>query len=196
MKISMYKRLLFCLLAFLVCFGCVACKSEPAPLTTAEDGLSAKTEDGGMEPSDALTSTFEETEEVIEEFSDDELLGKVGAWRGMSESGTLQERDQYKMITVKSKKDLDPYREYLSNFTEEYEKTILEDTAGTCVLIELTGTTEHTLFGTSSILQAGNSITILVSSDEVEDVLPKYTFFLLHFPEKIYNGEFINIDFS
>lgn len=196
MKMSLYKRLLFCLLAFLVCLSCVACKGESVPATTEEDGLHTKTENGENEPSNPASPTYEETEEVIEEFSDGELLGKVGAWRGMSESGTLQERDQYKMITVKSKKDLDPYREYLSNFTEEYEKTILEDTAGTCILIELTGTTENTLFGTASILQAGNAITVVISSDEVEDVIPKYTFFLLHFPEKIYNGEVINIDFN
>lgn len=197
MKTSLRKRMLLCLLSCIVCFSCAACNSQASPDETATDETaadekqSAETRDGGS--SDA--PSYEETEEVIEEITEGELLGKVGAWRGMSEDGTLQERDQFKMITVKSKKDLDPYRQYLSNFNEEYEKTILEDTSGTCVLIELTGTTENTLYGTSSIIQEGNAITILVSTDEVEEVIPKYTFFLLHFPGDIYNGETINVVF-
>lgn len=194
MKMSLTKRFLFCLLAFLTCFVCVACKNEPAPTSTEEES-SAQTQNDESNPSQSPLDPMEESNDFVEGEDDGELLGKIGAWRGMSESGTLQERDQYKMITIKSKKDLDPYRQYISNFTEEYEKTILEDTAGTCVLIELTGTTENTLFGTSSIMQAGNSITIIISTDEVEDVIPKYTFFLLYFPEEIYNGEVISIDF-
>ena len=192
MRITLRKRLFLCLLASLICFCCTACKAETPSATTDELSTETKTEE--KNPS-SPNPTMEETEEIIEEFDDGELLGQISAWRGMAESGTLQERDQYKMITIKSKKDLDPYRQYLSNFTEEYEKAILEDDAGTCVLIELTGTTENTLYGTSSILQAGNSISILISADEVEDVIPKYTFFLLHFPEKIYNGEVISVDF-
>ncbi len=192
MKITLRKRLFLCLLASLICFCCTACKAETPSATADELSTETKTEEN--DPS-SPNPTMEETEEIIEEFDDGELLGQISAWRGMAESGTLQERDQYKMITIKSKKDLDPYRQYLSNFTEEYEKAILEDDAGTCVLIELTGTTENTLYGTSSILQAGNSISILISADEVEDVIPKYTFFLLHFPEKIYNGEVISVDF-
>ena len=194
MKMSLTKRFLFCLLAFLVCFVCVACKNEPASTSTEEDS-SAQTQNDESNPSQSPLDPMEESNDFVEEEDDGELLGKIDAWRGMSESGTLQERDQYKMITVKSKKDLDPYRQYISNFTEEYEKTILEDTAGACVLIELTGTTENTLFGTSSIMQAGSSITIIISTDEVEEVIPKYTFFLLYFPEEIYNGEVISIDF-
>ena len=194
MKISLYKRALFCLLAFLVCLSCFGCKGEEAPATTADE-LLTKTEDGKQDPSAPLDPTSEVADEYLEDIPDGELLGKIGAWRGMAESGTLQERDQYKMVTIKSKADLDPYRQYLTNFTEEYEKTILEDDGGTCVLIELTGTTENTLFGTSSISQAGSAITILISADEVEDVIPKYTFFLLYFPEEIYNGEVISIDF-
>ena len=194
MKPTLYKRFLFALMAILLCFSSVACGSEEEK----SDGGNKKkdpavTEEGTEAEIPVPTETVEE--EFHDEIPDDELLGRIGAWRGLSESGLLQERDQYSMKTIDSKDDLDPYRQYLSNFTEEDEKMILDDTAGTCVLIELTAATENTLYGTSSIVQAGSAITIIISTDEVEEVTPLHTFFLLYFPERYYNGEVIDLVF-
>ncbi len=191
MKMTLCKRLLFALLALVVCAGLAACKEEETPATTQDPATQTKEETSTVIP----VPTTEEEDDFIYEIPDEELLGKIGAWRGMSESGTLPERDQFNMVTIKSKKDLDPYRDYLSNFSAEDEKRILEDTAGTCVLIELTGATENTLYGTSSITHGGNAITIIISTDEVEDVIPKHTFFLLYFPEQYYHGEIIDVAF-
>ena len=94
-----------------------------------------------------------------------------------------------------SKKDLDPYREYLSNFTAADEKKILADKEGICVLVELMDINRHTMFGTSSIVRGGSAITIIISVDEVEEELPSHTFFLLYFPEEYYNGEVIDLAF-
>lgn len=195
MKPSLYKRFLFVLVAILLCFSSVACGSEEE----ASDGGNKKKDPAVTEEEKSETEIPVPTETVEEEFHDeipdDELLGRIGAWRGLSESGTLQERDQYSMKTIDSKDDLDPYREYLSNFTEEDEKMILADTAGACILIELTAATENTLYGTSSIVRTGSAITIIVSVDEVEEVTPLHTFFLLYFPERYYNGEVIDLVF-
>ena len=87
------------------------------------------------------------------------------------------------------------YRQYMSSFSAEDEKKILEDEAGACVLVELTAATENTLYGTASVIQAAGTITIVISVDEVEDVLPKNTFFLLYFPAEYYNGETIQFTF-
>ena len=196
MKTSIYKRILFVLLALLLCFSCASCAKDPEGNTadvTAEGETETRTADSGEERIPVPTAT--EEEELVNEIPDEEMLGKIGAWRGWGGSGTLSEYDQYTIKTIKSKKDLDPYRPYLSNFTEADEKKILADDGGTCVLVELTAIDEHTLYGTSSIIQGGNAITIIISTDEVEDVLPKYTFFLLHFPEQYYNGEIIELAF-
>ncbi len=184
MKLTLCKRLFLLLLACLACLACTACKTAKEPSSTQT-----------QEISDSLPLTNNETEEILNELPEDELLGKIGAWRGFADSGKLTDREQFSMVTIKSKADLEPYRAYLTNFTEADEKMILEDKAGACVLIELTGTTEHTLYGTSSIAQAGNAITVMISTDETEDTLPMHTFFLLYFPEKYYNGEIIDLAF-
>ncbi|MBE6712407.1 MAG: hypothetical protein E7580_02670 [Ruminococcaceae bacterium] len=193
MKTTLYKRVVFAILALILCLGCTACGEEQAEQKT-----------GGKEKAPAATKKEEnKTEQSAPEVPNqapydqlpyEELQGKIGAWLGWSETGTLTERDQYSIVKIKSKKDLDPYRTSMFNFSAEDEKKILEG-SGTCVLVELTGATEHTLYGTSSIMRGGNTITIIVSTDEVEDILPKYTFFLLYFPEEYYNGEIIDLAF-
>ncbi|MBR7165614.1 MAG: hypothetical protein IKD18_04980 [Clostridia bacterium] len=190
MKMNFGKRISFALLALFVALSCAACKGKEEPDPTKENTAQTK-----EETSTVIPVSTEEEDEFIDAIPDEELLGKIGAWRGMSDSGTLDERDQYKMVTIDEAKDLDPYRAYMSNFTAEDEKTILEDTAGTCILIELSAPNDNTLYGTSSIMQGGSVISIVISTDEVEDVIPRYTFFLLYFPEAYYHGESINISF-
>ena len=194
MKMTLCKRILFAVLALILCLGCVSCAEEEKKQATndekkAEEVKTQATDENGGE----LPPIPEE--EFVDEIPDDELLGKIGAWRGWAEEGSLVERDQMKLIHIKSKSDLDPYRKYMSSFSAEDEKKLLEDEAGACVLVELTGATENTLYGTASVIQAADTITIVISVDEVEDVLPKNTFFLLYFPAEYYNGETIQATF-
>lgn len=194
MKLTTGKRLLFATIAFLLCFSCISCSKQEEKVTSTEEAALT------------ATATVEKEQEIIpapqtiveEEFKDeipeDELLGKIGAWRGWAGSGTLTTRD-HQLIRIDSKKDLDPYREYLSNFTAADEKKILADKEGICVLVELMDINQHTMFGTSSIVRGGSAITIIISVDEVEEELPSHTFFLLYFPEEYYNGEVIDLAF-
>lgn len=194
MKLTTGKRLLFAMIAFLLCFSCISCSKQEEKGTSTEE--TALTSTGTAEEQQELIpapNTIVE-EEFHDEIPEDELLGKIGAWRGWAGSGTLTNRD-HAMFRIESKKDLDPYREYLSNFTAADEKKILADTEGICVLVELVDLNQHTMFGTSSIVQGGSVITIIISADEVEDELPSHTFFLLYFPEKYYNGEVIELAF-
>lgn len=192
MKMTLFKRILLAVMAILLCVGGTACaKEEKAKKTeekkTVAEEVQTEAENGELPPIPE--------EEFVDEIPDDELLGKIGAWRGWAEEGSLVERDQAKLIHIKSKADLDPYRQYLSSFSEEDEKKLLEDESGACVLVELTAATENTLYGTASVIQGSDNITIVISVDEVEDVLPKNTFFLLYFPAKYYNGETIQLTF-
>ena len=191
MNANLFKRTLALLLAAMTCFACTACKSE-SDTTTTEDTATTATQ--GKEESAPSTAPQETEEEIVIEIPEGELLGLVDGWRGSSETGKLTERDQFSVVNIKSKKDLDPYRAYIANFTEEDEKAILSD-SGACILIELTGATEYTLYGTASITQVGNAITVFISVDEAEDPLPKHTYFLIHIPEKHYNGEIIEVAF-
>lgn len=192
MKLTLCKRLLFAVLAILLCFGSTACSKQEEQKTPATDAEPTTTAEGAQEAIPAPNTIVEE--EFHDEIPEDELLGKIGAWRGWAGSGTLTNRD-HALIRIDSKADLDPYREHLSNFSAADEKKILADKEGICVLVELVDLNQHTMFGTSSIVQGGNAITIIISADEVEDELPTHTFFLLYFPEKYYNGEIIDLAF-
>ncbi len=190
MKKTTYKRLVYGLLAFLMCLGSISCAKEPASDATTEEITLTATET--KEKPIPVPSTI--VDEPVDEIPEDELLGKIGAWRGWGDSGTLTNTDNG-VIPIKSKADLDPYRPYLSNFTAADEKKILADTEGACVIVELVDLSKHHYFGTASVIQSGSVITIVISADEVEDELPTHTFFLLYFPEKYYNGEVIEIAF-
>lgn len=180
-----YKRILCLALSFLLCFSFCACKKE-APNPETEE-----------------TQTKEETKKPALPSPDDsnviaseEILYDMNTWLGRGDSGKLEQKGDYKITEIKSKKDLDPYKDYMYFLSQEDVDSLFAEKNGKCILVELTGRTEHTLYGTSSILREGDNITVYVSVEEYkEEVLPLHTYFLLHFPSEIYTDEKIRLSF-
>lgn len=185
MNNTFLKRLFCAAGAILLCLSHFACAKDQ-PITTEED----ETETGLLTKDRSPVS-----EEEYDYAEEEELLGKMETWLGYADSGKLSAPDSFTTTVIDDKKDLDPYRNFISGFTSEDEARILEDDGGKCILVELTGKTEYTLYGTSSVMKNGSSITVVVSTDEVEEAGALHTYFLLYFPSDIYDGEVIDITF-
>ena len=174
-----FKKTICFIIALLLCFSLCACKQEE-PVTTKPTATNTE------EEKKPATPPSSENNLIV----DEEILHKTNAWLGRGDSGKLLENDSYKITEIKSKNDLAPFRQYMYNLTDKDIDTFLADEGGKCILVELTGKDEHTLYGTSSILETGSTISIFVSIDEEsEESLPMHTYFLLHFPSEIYDGQ-------
>ncbi len=180
-----YKRILCLALSLLLCLSFCACKKEAPP---AETEGAQKNEDT-KKPS---ASTPEDSDFI----ADEELLYDMNTWLGRGDSGKLEQKGDYKITELKSQKDLEPYKDYMYFLSQEDIDSLFTEKNGKCILVELTGMTEHTLYGTASVLREGDNITVYVSVEEYEEeVLPLHTYFLLHFPGKIYTDEKIQLAF-
>ena len=75
MKKTQLKRILFSLLAVLLCFVSTACKADESNPATGDDPLSPKN-DADEQLTQIPVPTVTEEEMFIDELPDDELLGK------------------------------------------------------------------------------------------------------------------------
>lgn len=184
MKISLFKRILLSAFAVLLCFGLAACGNDSAKPQTQTETDTAPTQ--SVPP----VSSTENRDDSFEE----ELLGKIDTWRGSGESGKLSEADQFHSERIRTAKDLDPYRKYMEGFSAEDEQRILNED-GYCLMIEITGKTEYSRFGTSTVYKSGSVITVAISQEEADFPEPSHTFFLLYFSPEYYNGEIVDVIF-
>ena len=176
-------RTLCVLGAALCCLSCFSCGKKPAQSTTKATA-------------DTRDSAEVRTAETPDEIPEEEILYRIETWLGRGDEGKMTEMDSFATLAIESKKDLAPYRQYFEGLTDEDVDRILKDEGGKCILAEMIGPTENTLYGTSSITKHAGVINVMVSTDqETEDTIPLHTFFLLYFPSDIYQGESIQFIF-
>ena len=177
------EKLLCLILAAICCLSLFSCKKEEPIVSETE---TRETQ---------VTTEETETDHEID-LIENEIMGEVDSWRGDSEEGKLTDGACYDTVFITSAKDLDPYRAYLSGFSAEDEARILADSKGKCLLIEMTGDSEHTLYSTTSILQLNDGIHIFINKTESEEeTLPFHTYFLFYFSSELYQGEEIFVNF-
>ncbi len=180
-----YKRILCLALSLLLCLSFCACKKE-VPLSETKEEI--KNEDTKKPNTPAADNS--------DPFVAEEILYDMNTWLGRGDSGKLKEKNEYTITEIKSEKDLAPYKQYMFFLSQENIDSLFAENSGKCFLVELTGRTDHTLYGTSSILKEGECITIYVSAEEYADeVIPLHTYFLLQFPKGTYSDEKIEIEF-
>lgn len=184
------KRALFLFLACVFCLSLISCAKEEAVTTETVEEVRNTTEEAEKKPS--IPSEKEREEEINKA----ELIDEVISYAGFSDTGTLKDAGlcDYKFITAKS--DLDPYRSALSGLTAEEEKKMLEDKKGCILLIEVSAPNAATYCGISSVFRSGGTIEITVQEGVDEAVeQPAYSFFLLYFPDELYNQEGFSVFF-
>ena len=180
-----YKRILCLALSLLLCLSLCACKKD-APSSESEN--ENKTEENKKPNINAA--------EDYDPIPDEEILYDMNTWLGRSETGKLEQKGDYKITEIKSEKDLAPYKDYMYFLTQENIDSLFQNKGDKCLLVELTGRTEHTLYGTASIMKGTDTITIYVSVEEYADeIMPLHTYFLLHIPAKLYTEEKIELVF-
>ncbi len=182
---ALCKKILCLTGAFLLCLSLLACAKEAPATTTQEPEKNTTLNEESTPPAETYTPLVEE-----------ELLSKMETWLGRGDSGNVGEKDSFATTVIKTKKDLEPYLGYMYGLKNEDIDRILADKKGKCLLVELTGITENTLYSTASILRGSGGIKIYISTAEVEETLPLHTYFLLYFPEEIYSGEEIEFLFQ
>ena len=180
---SILKKALALTLSLLMLFSLFACSSKEEEKKTAEE------EKENTQSTPLYFDEYDYAQEI-------ELLDNTQTWLGLSDSGKLEEPGSYQITTIKTRKDLDPYRKYISGLSEKEEQKMFGDTAGKIVLIEFVAQDEHTLYSTNSIQKFGTSMAITVTIEEANEPMESHTYFLLYFPGEIYQGESIEIIFG
>ena len=178
----MLKKLLVITLCLILCLSLFSCAEKENKTETKEENKTTVVED-------PIFDTYDYSEEI-------ELLDNIETWLGLSDTGSLKEMGSNQITIIDEKKDLDPYRQYISGLSEEDENRMLADTKGKIVLIEFTAENEYSLYSTDSIQKFGSTIAISVIRAESEEAIEAHTFFLLYFPGEIYEGESIEIVLS
>ncbi|MBR3837644.1 MAG: hypothetical protein IKJ74_05785 [Clostridia bacterium] len=193
------RRRLALLLSLSLALSLFSCGETAAP-TVEGDGFSTFV-DGAENTAETDppidTEALAEREEKIDEA---EMIDVVRSWVGFSDRGVLDTPDSFQAVPIKTKSDLDPYRSFLTELTEEEETAFLADKNGYCVLLEITAKSDRHYCDISSIYNTGNTIEICVSEFEEEDPLadpqPLHSFYLFYFPGEVYHNETVKTLFS
>ena len=125
-----------------------------------------------------------------------ELLDNIDTWLGYGDTGFVEEKGSFEITVINNRKELDPYRKYIFDLSEKEENKMFNDIGGRIFLIEFTSDNEYTLFSSDTIQKYGSSLILGVSKLEDTEPTDPHTFFLLHIPSSVYEGESLEIVFS
>lgn len=190
MKSTYLKSFFILVLAMILLLG-TACSGAQNTTETLDGG---KTNQENEENTSHNTPQSGETEEDPSEAF--ELLDDICLLISYSDTGLVTEPNACQSTVIKSKNDLEKYRKYLPDLTEELEKQILDDKKGYCILLEITQKGEYFCPSPASVWREGNGIELQISEFEEEEIQPSHTFFLYYISSEFYKGEEVRIVFT